>query len=210
MTSAHILYIPIIFLLGFLTGTLITRKADQSNSSTISGKLVVGAFVIFMIAFIGTHFFPIPRSSKAVSIALNGREIFDKKPSYSAEEVFARISHFPEAGIELYKSFTYTIDVLFPLTLLAFLFLLSRFIVDQSPAPKPLKIVASLLPIVWFAIDMVENSVIYQILNRWPEPHNFLAGSLGYITITKFTLLLLSILTPVLIILLRKKFATAT
>lgn len=208
MTSAHILYIPIIFFLGFLTGTLTIRKPNgKSNSSILSGKFVIGAFVIFIIAFIGTHFFPIPKSSRAVSIVLNGREIFDKKPSYSAEEVYTRLSEFPKAGIELYKSFTYTIDVLFPLTLLAFLFLLSRFVAGQSTIRKPLKTFASVIPIIWFASDMVENIVIFQLLDRFPERQNFLAGSLGYITITKFTLLLLSVVTPVLTILLRKKFA---
>lgn len=208
MTSAHILYIPTIFLLGFLTGSLfgkgsnISAEASQGHpkTSAIDGKILFGSFVIFAIVFIGTHFFELPQSSKAVTKALNGLEIFDKKPSYNTDEVYLRIEQFPEYGRQLYKRFTYTIDVLFPITLFTFLFLLSRFTINRFRLPKLSQIGLQVLPIVWIGTDFIENAVIFNLLDQYPTKNQFLAGSLGYITIIKFTLLLLSILSPTAVI----------
>jgi len=204
MTSAHILYIPTIFLLGFLTGSLAGKGFNSSNNpandSRITGKVLLNSFVIFAIVFIGTHFFDIPRSSKAVTKALNGREIFDKKPSYTSDEVYARIESFPENGRLLYQQFTYTIDILFPITLFVFLFLLSRFVIKRMALSKTSQIVLMAVPVLWLSMDFIENTIIFNLLNNFPVKNHALAGSLGYITIIKFALLLLSILAPILMI----------
>lgn len=212
MTSAHILYIPTIFLLGFLAGNLFNNRAatSASSASPLSGSILLGAFLVFAVVFIGTHFFEIPRSSKAVTVALNGAEIFDKKPSYSSDEVYQRISTFPPSGVYLYKQFTHTIDVLFPVSLFAFLFLLSRFVIQRNRPRKAFKVLITLLPILWFLSDMIENSVIYYLLDEFPIRHDVLAGFLGGITISKFTLLLLSILMPVSLIAFSKKVVSDT
>lgn len=206
MTSAHILYIPTIFLLGFLTGSLFGKATNSQNhssldsaskTSVVSGKSLLGSFVIFALVFVGTHFFEIPRSSKAVTKALNGSEIFDKKPSYSSDEVYSRMSAFPEKGRELYQQFTFTIDILFPLTLFSFLFLLARFTINRfHVSDRAIQIVMVALPMIWFCSDMVENAIIFHLLSKYPVRNQALAGTLGYITIIKFTLLLLSILAP--------------
>lgn len=212
MTSAHIFYIPTIFLLGFLAGNLFNNRAatSASSASPFSGSILLGAFLVFAVVFIGTHFFEIPRSSKAVTVALNGAEIFDKKPSYSCDEVYQRISTFPPSGVYLYKQFTHTIDVLFPVSLFAFLFLLSRFVIQRNRPRKAFKVLITLLPILWFLSDMIENSVIYYLLDEFPIRHDVLAGFLGGITISKFTLLLLSILMPVSLIAFSKKVVSDT
>jgi hypothetical protein len=207
MTSAHILYIPTIFLLGFLTGSLAGKGFSNSNNpaneSGITGKVLLGSFVIFAIVFSGTHFFDIPRSSKAVSKALNGLEIFDKKPSYTSAEVYSRIELFPENGRLLYQQFTYTIDILFPITLFAFLFLLSRFVIKRINIARTSQIILMAVPVLWLSMDFVENAIIFNLLNNFPVKRHVLAGSLGYITIAKFSLLLLSILAPTAILTIR-------
>lgn len=204
MTSAHILYIPTIFLLGFLTGSLAGKGFNSSdnpaNESRITGKVLFGSFLIFVAVFIGTHFFDIPRSSKAVAKALNGLDIFDKKPAYTSAEVYSRIELFPENGRQLYQQFTYTIDILFPITLFVFLFLLSRFVIKRITLSRASQIILMAVPVLWLSVDFIENAIIFNLLNNFPVKHNLLAGSLGYITITKFSLLLLSILAPTLLI----------
>ena len=162
--------------------------------------MLLGSFVIFAIVFVGTHFFEIPRSSKAVTKALNGLEIFDKKPSYSSDEVYARMEMFPEYGRMLYKQFTYTIDVLFPITLFVFLILLARFTINKFRLSKPLQIGLQIIPVTWISMDFVENAIVFSLLDQYPAKNHFLAGSLGYITLIKFTLLLLSIIAPAAII----------
>ena len=203
MTSAHILYIPTIFLLGFLTGSL-AGKGFNSNHSTnqpgITSKVLLTAFGIFAIVFVGTHFFEIPRSSKAVTKALNGLEIFDKKPSYTSDEVYARIEKFPEHGLLLYKQFTYTIDILFPITLFAFVFLLARFAIQRTIISRTLQLLLIAIPVSWLIMDFIENAIIYNLLDNFPVKNVALAGTLGFVTITKFSLLLLALLAPTLLI----------
>ncbi len=216
MTTAHILYIPTIFLLGFLAGSLFGKAKMTADSPTgtgsvaknpkITGRLLLASFVIFLAVFIGTHFFEIPRSSKAVAKALNGVEIFDKHPSYSSSEVYARLAAFPPAGRALYQQFTYTIDVLFPLTLFIFLLLLALFILERYAVKgKAARVLVALLPVLWFGSDMVENAMIYRLLSMYPVHNNAMAGILGYITISKFSLLLLCVLVPAGTIALRKR-----
>jgi hypothetical protein len=204
MTSAHILYIPTIFLLGFLSGSLAGKGFNSSdnpaNESRITGKVLLGSFVIFAIVFIGTHFFDIPRSSKALTKALNRLEIFDKKPAYTSTEVYSRMELFPENGRLLYQQFTYTIDILFPLTLFVFLFLLSQFVINRITISRTSQIVLMIVPVLWLSMDFIENAIIFNLLNHFPVKNYTLAGSLGYITITKFSLLLLSILAPTVMI----------
>jgi hypothetical protein len=203
MTSAHILYIPTIFMLGFLTGLLIRSggkvETNTPQQQTVSGVLLLGSLFIFLFAFVGTHFFAIPRSAHAVHHALNGAEIFDKKPSYSSSEVYERISHFPEGGRFLYKQFTYTTDILFPITLFCFLILLSIYISQRAMMPKKLRMILVFIPIIWFSFDMLENAIVYHILDIYPIRKEWLADILGYVTIIKFGLLLLSIAIPALI-----------
>ena len=202
MTSAHILYIPTIFFLGFLAGSLSSNGYSQVSTtrSGITSRTLLGSFVIFAIVFAGTHFFEIPRSSKAVAKALNGLEIFDKKPSYSSDEVYTRMETFPEYGRLLYKQFTYTIDVLFPITFFVFLILLARFTINKFRLSKPLQIGLQIIPVTWIGMDFIENAIIFNLLDQYPVKNHFLAGSLGYITLIKFTLLLLSIIAPATII----------
>ncbi len=210
MTSAHILYIPTIFLLGVIVGSLIRSQNqlpvtnDERQSSMrgmrVSGRVLLSSFLVFVLVFIGTHFLEIPRSSKAVVKELNGQEIFDKKPSYSSEEVYARISNFPENGIQLYKQFTYTIDILFPLTLFSFLFLLAQYAKERSMTNSKIKLFLLVFPLLWFISDMIENASVFHLLSILPGENVQLAGILGYITITKFLLLLLSILAPAMAI----------
>ena len=218
MTSAHILYIPIIFSLGFLVGTLLSSSSETpietknlgNKPKQVKSRALLGSFFIFIAVFIGTHFFNVPRSSKAVEIALQGAEIFDKKPSFSSEQVYNRIASFPNYGIWLYQQFTYTIDVLFPITLLAFLILLSLYVTRRLFLSRQVQIAFLMIPIIWFASDMLENSIVYYLLSTFPAKNETLAGMLGYVTTVKFSLLLLSIAVPTLIRSFEKAFIKKT
>jgi hypothetical protein len=203
MTSAHILYIPTVFMLGILTGMLIKSsgkvETNTPSQQRVSGLLLLGSLFVFLFAFIGTHFFPIPRSAHAVHHALDGAEIFDKKPSYTSSEVYERINDFPEGGRILYKQFSYTTDILFPITLFCFLILLSIYVSQRAMIPQKLRIILVFIPIMWFSFDMVENAIVYHILDIYPMRKEWLASILGYVTIVKFALLLLSVAIPALI-----------
>jgi hypothetical protein len=203
MTTEHVLYIPTIFFIGFLIGKLSAPTQNDQDAPTgrklIRGHLVFASFILFVVVFAGTHFFELPASSKAVSRALGGVPIFDKSPSFSSNEVYQRMSHFPAAGIYLYKRFTHSIDILFPISFFVFISLLSKFLIQRVKVNPTIMPILTALPIIWLACDLVENEIIYYLLNDYPERHNLLAGVLGYLTIAKFTFLLLSVAMPALI-----------
>ena len=219
MTTQHIFYIPTIFIIGFVFGIMIAEKRRGINaiSSIIStsqgdplqhktsGRKLFQYFVIFLLVFLITHMFEIPWGSKAVSHLLGGVEIFDKRPVFSIIEIYNRLDQFPVEGIVAYKRFTYTIDIIFPLSFFAFLLTFARFVSQRILIPKYIIKLLIGLPFFWFACDLIENAVIFNILSNYPSQSINLASSLGYITTVKFGLLLLSIFTPSLLIIFSNK-----
>jgi hypothetical protein len=206
MTAAHILYIPVIFMFGFVAGNLASarRSGETSASSSIFRKALIGSFLIFVVTFIGTHFFPLPKSSKAVTAALGG-DIFDKKPSFTSEEVYSRIASFRPEGIIIYKQFNYTIDILFPLTLFVFLILLTIHAAKTATLSLSVSKIILAVPIAWFSLDLIENATIYSILDAYPKKSYFASSVLGYLTIAKFSFLLLSVIVPSALLIQRRK-----
>lgn len=219
MTSQHILYIPTIFVLGLVFGIMFNEKrrgrsaissmATNSQDALVqqktSGSTLFQSFVIFLLVFIITHTFEIPWGSKAISQLLGGVEIFDKSPVFSSIEVYNRISQFPIEGLIAYKHFTYTIDIIFPLSFFAFLLTLARYVSQRIAIPKYSVNILISIPFFWFAFDLIENTVIFSILFNYPSQSIILASSLGYITTLKFGLLLLSIFTPSLLLIFANK-----
>jgi len=208
MTIQHIFYIPTIFLLGFIFGTMTNKATESQNNQLLyktSRRKLIQTFLVFLLVFVITHIFEIPWGSKAVSQLLGGIEIFDKSPVFSSDSVYERISLFPAEGLMAYKRFTYTIDILFPLSFLLFLFTYARFVSQRITIPKYLIKFLISLSFFWFAFDMLENVVIFNILTKYPSQNELLGSSLGFITVTKFGLLMLSILMPSLLFIFAKK-----
>ncbi|WP_447636903.1 hypothetical protein [Flavobacterium microcysteis] len=206
MTFQHIFYIPAIFLLGFIFGILLSNNTGTASADDkVSVKKLGLVFVIFLIVFIITHTFTIPAGSKQVSMLLGGLEIFDKKPLFGSDAVYDHIQSFTEIGIHAYKRFTYTIDVIFPLSMLTFLHTFAKFTLQRLKLPKYFFKTVRLLPWIWFGFDMLENTTVYYILSEFPKQYPFVAGSLGWITVAKFVLLFLSLLVPASLLLFVRK-----
>lgn len=202
MTIHHLFYIPAIFLLGFIFGLLVNKGNQQigneskttSGTSMPKGKLLFYSFFVFTVIFVLTHIFEIPWSSKEISRLINNQEIFDKSPLFTSEEVYSKISTFSYEGLETYKRFTYTIDIVFPISFFAFLFIFARYVSARTELPA--KRVLKYIPILWLAMDFIENAIVYMILNSYPDRHDFVASLLGIITVVKFGLLGCSVIIP--------------
>ncbi len=219
MPIQHFMYIPTIFLLGFVLGIMFnerrrgtiainsiatTSQKEQLNHKT-SGSKLLQMFLVFLLIFVITHMFEIPWGSKAVSQLLGGLEIFDKSPVFSSSEVYERLGQFTVEGLSAYKRFTYTIDIVFPLSFLAFLLTFARFVSQRVSVPKYLVNILIRLPFIWFASDLIENAIILSILSKFPSKSELLASSLGFFTAIKFGLLLLSIFTPSILFIFARK-----
>ena len=213
MPAEHIIYIPMVFLLGFvLGGWLVTRlarrqlpetgeiaaeaSAEGATRTATSIWPVLSAFAVFASVFISTHIFPFFGGAKAIANATAGLRLLDQQPAFSSAEVYARLTEFGVAGRTLYQQFTYSTDVLFPLTVLVFLLLMARYVSARSALGTGLRRSVLALPLLWFATDMLENAMLFSLLAGFPARNDLLASGLGLVTVGKFVLLLLSISAP--------------
>lgn len=216
MTSAHIFYIPAIFFLGFLGGAAMANifspkesaKSDIPLIPKIKGWVLALAFGVFAVVFVITHMVPFAGGAKSLHAMLGHQSLLDQRASATAEEVYLRLENFGEAGRAAYQHFTYSGDVIFPLSLLVLLTLLAFFVRERTSLKQSLRLVLIAVPAIWFLTDMAENSVIFYLLAQYPEQNLSVAGTLGIITNLKFGLLLGAVGLPaVFYVLLRKKAA---
>lgn len=170
------------------------RSAAHDRSS------VLIAFAVALAVFALTHFAPIPGGLKALTAASGGEPLLDLQPAFTSDEVYRRLDAFGEAGRAAYRWFTVTTDVVFPLTLAAFLYLLAKSASQQFASAKRLHALLPAIPVVWFALDMTENLSIFALLSHYPERIDALAGHLGYITTAKRAALLAGIAVPLLLL----------
>ena len=192
MTPEHLIFIPTVFLLGLMSGLLLNARRSGALPVLLLLGLALGTFSL-------THLTELPIGAGAVRSAIGGAPLFDQSPSFSASEVFERIERFGEVGRTAYRLETYSGDVLFPLTLLAFLLTLARFSAGRLLHRKWTGRLNA-LPLAWFSADMVENFTIYSLLTGHPSPSAILAQLLGPITAIKLILLAASILGPLLVL----------
>ncbi len=213
MTSAHAFYIPTIFLLGYLTAVMVqSRHIHTSQNITTANKhngfRLLIAFFLFGLVFTITHFFTVPGSVSQVHHALNGMPLFDQSPVYSATEVYARINQYSDRGLAVYQRFTYTTDLIFPLTLFLFLRLSIKYLRGRKIGNSFAWRFSMALPFIWLSMDLIENAMVFWLLMSHPVTIAGVAGSLGYVTTTKFALLLASFLLPALLFTLPTKATT--
>lgn len=156
---------------------------------------MVISFFILALVFITTHIFPYFGGVKAINLATGGLKILDSSPVFSDGEVYHRLEAFGEIGREMYQRLTYTSDVVFPFSFLVFLFFLGRFVIQNSSGGRVSTLILYTMPVVWFLADIIENVIVYLVLDSYPQ-QLVIAGVLGYVTITKFILLGLSLLAP--------------
>jgi len=215
VTTNHIFYIPTIFFLGFLSGSILMHLKSVQNGPThastayrVKGRYLLGTLGLFLAIFVITHFFPFLGGAKALQEAIGSQVIFDQHISSTSGEVYARIEAFGEDGREAYRRFTYTADIIFPVSLLAFLLALALFVSERTVIHPAIRRALITGPILWFLFDMTENAMIYYLLSRYPVQSEFLAANLGAVTIMKFSFLLVVVVLSGILLMLRRNTIT--
>jgi hypothetical protein len=161
---------------------------------------LLAALALALVVFAVTHFTPIPGGLTELRTAIGGQSILDLQPSFSSDEVYARLGAFGETGRMLYQRFTVSTDVIFPLTMAAFLYLFAQFAATALGASATPHTVIVCLPIVWFGLDMTENAMVFAMLSAYPERLDAVGASLGYVTTAKRVALLVAVAAPVLML----------
>ena len=114
------------------------------------------ALALAAISYIVTHLLPIPGGLRQV-MAATGGPLLDQVPSFTADEVYARIAAFGARGRELYRQFTLTTDIIFPITWMPFLFLYALFACSRLGLPAAVRLLMLAFPLVYLFADVVET-----------------------------------------------------
>jgi hypothetical protein len=70
--------------------------------------------------------------------------------------------------------------------------------------------ILSVGPVLWFMSDLVENGIIYFLLSAYPTRHAVFATMLPYVTVAKFSLLLVSFVLPLTVYVMSLRKAALT
>jgi hypothetical protein len=165
-------------------------------------KRVLGALLLLVLVFGGTHVLNYPGSVAHFRQATGGQKILDMQPSTSAGETYARLEAMGEGGRELYLRLIVTVDIVFPLAVLLFLVTLARFAAQRMGMMGVARRVLLALPLVYFGLDLLENSAAVAMLARFPERLDWLGAAIGYLTTGKRLFMALAFIVPNVLLLL--------
>lgn len=154
------------------------------------------AFTIVLLTFVVTHVLPIPGGLHDLMRLTGGQAILDQQPTFSSDETYLRLEALGKDGRAMYRRILFTTDVVFPLSVLAFLFVLARFTSRKLALRSSIRGLLLTLPFAYFVPDMIENASILAMLSDFPMRHEFVASNLGYLTVTKRMSLFLAVLLP--------------
>lgn len=166
----------------------------------IAGRSVALAFFILLVIFAATHLGHFPGSLAHFREATGGQKILDMRASSSAAETYERLSAMGEVGRALYLRLIVTIDIVFPLAMLAFLVMFGRFAAQRADLPRWASRAMSLPPLLYFGLDLLENISVLAMLLEYPGRLEGVAAMIGYVTRGKRISMMISFLAPMVVL----------
>ena len=77
--------------------------------------------------------------------------------SSSADETYARLERLTDAGRTLYLRLIVTVDIVFPVAVLAFLMTLARFVLHRTKPQRIARAVLLALPLIYYGFDLLKT-----------------------------------------------------
>ncbi len=162
-------------------------------------KLFVSAFLGAVLIVFAVHSLDFPGSVPDFKKASGGGTLLDVKPSFSEEETYRRLAAYGEEGRNNYAFRNRTVDVLLPLGVLPFLFLLMLHAVKRLSLGRLPRTFLLSLPFVYLIFDLAENGSVLALLANFPDRMRLLPDVLPYLTAVKRTASILALVIPLLI-----------
>jgi hypothetical protein len=163
-------------------------------------RRVLGAFVLMLAVFGATHLLSYPGSVAHFKAATGGQKILDMQPSVSADETYQRLQAMGEGGRELYLRLILTVDIVFPLAVLLFSFVLARFAAERANLKGWSRAILVALPLVYWGFDLLENASVAAMLLQHPDRVDWLAGTVRYLTKGKRLFMVLAFVVPLVLL----------
>ena len=148
-------------------------------------KIFVVAGVWALLVVLAVHFLEFPGSVPDFTRVTGGGVLLDAAPAFTPDATYERLAGYGDAGRRNYSFRNVTVDVFLPLSVFPFLLLLIRRATSRSSLRPSLIRVLIAVPVVYVALDLLENASVLALLARYPERMNALAASLPYTTVIK-------------------------
>lgn len=104
-----------------------------------------------------------------------GGVLLDQTPSFNVDAIYQRLADYGEEGRKSYWFRNCTVDIILPLSLLPFLFLLMLYAVRSIQLKGFARILLLSLPFAYVIFDLAENAVVLVLLKNYPSRMNLMA-----------------------------------
>ena len=158
------------------------------------------AAALALLVVIVVHFLDFPGSVPRFKEVSGGGVLLDQTPSFTVDETYKRLANYGEEGRKSYAFRNVTVDILLPLSLLPFFFLLMLHALRPLQLGRVTRVLLLSVPFIYVIFDLAENAVVLVLLNNYPERMNLLAGLLPFVTIVKRVASLLALFVPLIIL----------
>ena len=164
------------------------------STRTLIVAAVVAAIVVFAV-----HFIYFPGSVPEFYESSGGGILLDQSPSFSIDESYRRLENYGHAGRRSYAFRNLTVDVLLPLGMLPFLFLLMNRAAGPYDLNRFVWLALIALPFLYVVFDFAENAAVLVLINNYPDRMYGAAAAAPYFTSVKRAALLLALFVPLAI-----------
>lgn len=160
----------------------------------------VAALIWAVLVVVAVHFLDFPGSVPNFQQVSGGGTLLDAVPAFTADSIYQRLDAYGDEGRKNYSFRNVTVDILLPLSVLPFLFLLMLRAVTAVPVGRFVRATLLSVPLVYVIFDLLENSIVLVLLSSYPERLDTLAMNLPYATIIKRIASLLAIGVPLMVL----------
>jgi hypothetical protein len=163
-------------------------------------KLFLAALVAAMVVVFIIHSIDFPGSVPNFEKESGGGRLLDVKPAFSEDAIYERLAGYGERGRENYEFRNLTVDILLPLSVFPFLFLLMRHAIRRLRLGATPRNLLLALPFVYVIFDFAENGTVLALLARYPDRLEFAAAVLPFVTMIKRAASMLAIFGPLVML----------
>ena len=156
----------------------------------------VFAFVLAFLVVFAVHFLDFPGSVPRFKETSGGGILLDQSPSFTVDAIYKRLSDYGEEGRRNYAFRNVTVDILLPLSLFPFLFLLTFHAIRSLQLNRSLRVLLLSLPLVYVVLDVAENADVLILLHNYPRRMDTVASWLPYVTSVKRAASVLALFVP--------------
>src|SRR5215213_1192709 len=135
----------------------------------MGGKAFLAAFMLAALMIFAVHSMNFHGSVPDFIQASGGGMLLDVKPAFSADQIYARLAGYGEAGRKNYAFRNRTVDLALPLSVFPFFFLLMLHSIRRVSLPTFGRVALLSLPAIYVLFDLAENGSVLILLAAFPQ-----------------------------------------